>query len=151
MARLIANITKTWLMERIESIDKIRQLTTETRAKGKGFLTNFYLDEFKHSIWIGKGSLLYEWIVDTCFLFRRTSNYWNAFYMTPSLEDLDHSLFEVGRKYNEYSLIFDVVGRQEQCSVVIPVFKHKGFGGMRMNYKYLRLAVFFKLIGKIAV
>ena len=151
MPRLIANITKTWLMERIESIDKIRQLTTETRAKGKGFLTNFYLDEFKHSIWIGKGSLLYEWIVDTCFLFRRTSNYWNAFYMTPSLEDLDHSLFEVGRKYNEYSLIFDVVGRQEKCSVVIPVFKQNGFFEENSLVRFIRINTPIELDQEIAL
>ena len=126
-------------MERIESIDKIRQLMAEVRAKRKGFLTNFYIDEFKHSIWIGKGSLLYEWIAETCFLFRKTANYWNAYYIAPTMEDLDHSLVEASRTYKEYSLIFDVVGRQEQCEELIPVFKQNGFFEENSLVRFIRI------------
>lgn len=126
-------------MERVESIDKIRQLVAEVRAKRKGFLTNFYLDEFKHSIWIDKGTLCYEWIEDSCFLFRKTANYWNVYYLAASLNDLSRSLEEMNRGFNNYSLIFDVVGRQEQCAELIPVFKQIGFVEESSLVRFIRL------------
>lgn len=137
-------------MERVESIEQIRQLIAEVRAKRKGFLTNFYLDEFKHSIWIGKGSLLFEWIADTCFLYRKNANYWNVFYLTSSLDDLNHSLFEVNHKYKEHSMIFDVVGRQEQCNEMLPVFTQNGFFVESSLVRFIRINTPVELDREIA-
>ena len=127
------------VMERVRSIGQLRELMGAVRGLRKGFLTNFYLDEFKHFIWIGKGSLLYEWVADTCFLYRKTDNYWNVFYMAPSLADLNHSLNETYVKYQDFSLIFDVVGRQEQCDEIIPVFIQNGFFEESSLVRFIRI------------
>ena len=137
-------------MERIESIDKIRQLTTEVRAKRKGFVTNFYLEEFRHSIWIAKGLLFYEWIEGVCYLFRKTANYWNTFYIASSLDELAHSLFEVHDRYKEFSLIFDVVGRQEQCDGLIPLFHQSGFFEESSLVRFIRINTPIELDQEIA-
>ena len=39
-------------MEQVQNIGQLRMLLAEVRAKRKGFLTNFYLDEVKHGLWI---------------------------------------------------------------------------------------------------
>ena len=119
MARLIANITKTWLMERIESIDKIRQLTTEVRAKGKGFLTNFYLDVEKHSVWIDKGVVFFLWEGDTCFIVRKKETFWNVYFVSTGLEDLEKGIRMLEIKSENVPLMLDVVGRKDQCGVLV--------------------------------
>lgn len=42
-------------MDKIVSIEQLQELIINIRNLRKGFLTNFYLDKFKHSIWIEKG------------------------------------------------------------------------------------------------
>ena len=126
-------------MKKVESIAQLQQFQSNVRAKHKRFLTNFYFDEFKHSIWIGKGSLYYEWISDTCFLFRKTNNFWNTYYISPSLDELSESLKEVKCEYNENSLIFDIVGRREQCDVLIPIFIQNGYVEESSLVRFIRI------------
>ena len=42
-------------MKKVESIAQLLQFQSDVRAKRKGFLTNFYYDEFKHGVWIKNG------------------------------------------------------------------------------------------------
>lgn len=126
-------------MKKVESIAQLMLLQSEVRDKRKGLLTNFYLDEFKHSIWIGKGSLYFEWIGDTCLLYRKTNNYWNAYYIAPSIEDLAAALKEAKTNYSDYSLIFDVVGRKEQCDVLVPIFIQNGYVEESSLVRFIRI------------
>ena len=57
-------------MQQVQDIGQLRMLLAEVRAKRKGFLTNFYLDEVKHGLWIEKGVCEYEWVSDTLFIVR---------------------------------------------------------------------------------
>ena len=42
-------------MDKIDSLDKINALVSDIRSLRKGYLTNFFLDRKKHSLWIEKG------------------------------------------------------------------------------------------------
>ncbi len=114
-------------MEKIDSIDKIRQLIAAVRAKRKGFLTNFYLDEEKHTVWIDKGVLFYLWEGDTCFFIHKKMSFWYVYYLSTDSVEFQRALVCLKERFNEVSLVFDVVGRWQQCQQLLPLFQSSGF------------------------
>ncbi|MCQ2285314.1 MAG: GNAT family N-acetyltransferase [Bacteroidales bacterium] len=114
-------------MEQIQSIEQLRILQSEVREKKKGFLTNFYLDEFKHGIWISKGDLFFEWIEDSVFFIKKSTTFWNVFYTSANLVEFEESLRLFKTQYASEQLIFDIVGREKQCTELLVVFQRQGF------------------------
>lgn len=114
-------------MEIIQSIEQIRILQTSVREKRNGFLTNFYLDEFKHTIWIQKGVFFYEWVNNTLFFVKKSETFWNVFYTTTTLEVFQLDLQKFKTENQEQTLVFDLVGREAQCLAMIALFETVGF------------------------
>lgn len=115
-------------MEKIESIDKIRQLVAEVRAKRKGFLTNFYLDEFKHSIWIDKEALFFICVRDTCFIIRKKEAFLNVYFISTGLDDLEYGLEFLKSNFGDVAIMFDIIGKKDQCDLLLKLF-------MRCSYE----------------
>lgn len=114
-------------MQQIQSIEQLRTLPAEVRAKRKGFLTNFYLDEAKHGLWIEKGVCGYEWVSDTLFLVKKSETFWNVFYCTTALEAFSSDLAEFKSRHHEATMLFDIVGRDMQCAPLVKLFEEQGF------------------------
>ena len=114
-------------MQKIQSIEQLRLLPSEVRAKRKGFLTNFYLDEAKHGLWIEKGVCEYEWVSDTLFIVKKSETFWNVFYCTTFLEAFSTDLENFKSRYPETIMMFDIVGRDVQCTPMVKLFKEQGF------------------------
>ena len=114
-------------MQLIQSIEQLRILPAEVRAKRKGFLTNFYLDEVKHGLWIQKGLLTHEWISETLFIVKNSGTFWNVFYCTTTMEAFSTDLAEFMLQHPNKTLIFDIVGREVQCTPIVKLFKEQGF------------------------
>lgn len=110
-------------MLQVESIEHIRQLMSEVRDAHKGYITNFYLDDFKHKIWINKAVLFYVQIDETVFLIHKNISFWNVFYVSTTLIDLENALVKLLKQYGDNSLIFDIVGREKQCRELLPIFQ----------------------------
>ena len=115
------------MMQQIETIEQLHTFPAEVRSKRKGFLTNFYLDEVKHSLWIQKGVLAYEWISDTLFIVKKSETFWNVFYCTTLIEELATDLAKFKSEHSEKRLIFDIVGREAQCTPMAKLFEEQGF------------------------
>lgn len=126
-------------MKAVNSLEEIFEITSEIRDRGVGFITNFYPEELRHSIWVKKKVFFYEWNGDTCFLFRKRKRYWNAFYLSTTIEELGRALLELSQEYSNVSLIFDIVGRQEACDVLLPVFQANGFCQESSLARYIRI------------
>lgn len=114
-------------MQQILTIEQLRTLSAEVRAKRQGFLTNFYLDEAKHSLWIEKGVCEYEWVSDTLFVVKKLETFWNVFYCTTTMEMFSSDLSEFNSRYPEATMLFDIVGRDVQCVPMVKLFKELGF------------------------
>lgn len=126
-------------MNALGSLEEIFEITSAIRNKERGFITNFYPEALRHSIWIKKKSFFYEWNGDTCFLFRKNERYWNAFYLSTSIEELGRALSELNQECSDASLIFDIVGRQETCDMLLPVFQANGFCQESSLARYIRI------------
>jgi len=114
-------------MNPIEYIEQLQILSTEIRAKRKGFLTNFYLDEVKHGLWIRKSVFHYEWIGDTLFFMKKSDAFWNVFYCTTTLTEFAEDLKKFTSRYSEITMMFDIVGREIQCAPVVELFQTQGY------------------------
>ena len=114
-------------MNLIESIDQIRELVASIRAKRLGFITNFFLDEEKHQLWIEKGVFFYAQISDSLFFIKKNNGFCNAFYSSTTAVQLAEDLKELNRNYPDDNFVFDIIGRDIQCQPVVEAFQQAGY------------------------
>ncbi|MBQ7490879.1 MAG: GNAT family N-acetyltransferase [Bacteroidales bacterium] len=114
-------------MQQITSIEQIQNASAEIRAKHLGFLTNFYLDEEKHRIWIAKGDCFVENVGNTLFIIKKSPSFWNVFYCSTTLEQLSGDLLQFKKAHDGQTLVFDIVGREVQCQPMVEMFRQNGF------------------------
>lgn len=114
-------------MDKVISIEKTLELIKEIKNLHKGFITNFYLDEFKHNIWIQKGYFYYEKVNDTCFFIKKDKGFWNVFYCSTDKNDLENSLKLFELTNGDTIIMIDIVGNSEQCKDINNIFFRNGF------------------------
>ena len=128
-------------MEQVQNIGQLRLLLAEVRAKRKGFLTNFYLDEVKHGLWIEKGVCEYEWVSDTLFIVKKSDTFWNVFYCTTTLEAFSADLVQFKSCHPMTMMMFDIVGRDTQCAPMVNLFEECGFSEATSLVRMTRVTV----------
>lgn len=107
-------------MKLISSIEQLRELQTSIRQKKLGYLTNFYIDEFKHNTWISEGDLFYELYGSVVFFIKRSQTFWNVFYSCTAIDSLCESLCHLKKQNPNVEFILDIVGRDIQCNQIVP-------------------------------
>lgn len=110
-------------MQPVQSIEQLRTMSSEIRALCKGFLTNFYLDEAKHAVWIVKGDCFVEHVGETLFIIKQSPAFWNVFYCSTSIEQLSSDIQQFQLKNVGQTMMFDVVGREVQCQPLVEMFR----------------------------
>ena len=115
-------------MDRIASIEEIVANVAAVRDKGKGFVTNFYLNEQKHKLWIEKGVLFSEWVGNTYLVIKQNDGFWNVFYTSTSIEELSVSLKVFNENHHDKTLMLDIVGRKDSCEQLASCLASIGFG-----------------------
>lgn len=113
-------------MELVTSIEQLQRLPSEIRALRKGFTTNFYLEQGKHSIWIEKGDCYTEKIGESLFVVRKDKAFWNVYYCSTTLVQLKQDLGIFINGVDNTSLMFDVIGREVQCMPFVEMFYELG-------------------------
>lgn len=114
-------------MNKVNSIEQIVELVSKIRNLRKGFLTNFYLDSFKHDIWIKNNSLFFEEYGETLFFIKHNNGFWNIFYTTSNIEELNNALNILIQIYSSQLMITDIIGNDEQCLLINDCFKRNSF------------------------
>lgn len=113
-------------MQSVETIEQLQRLSAEIRSLRRGFVTNFFLDVEKHGLWIAKGDCLFECIGSTLFIVKQSSKFWNVFFCSTTLDDLDKDLSCFMCQYPALTMMFDIVGRDLQCQSIVELFRRKG-------------------------
>ena len=113
-------------MEKIDSIDEVVELIAKIKNLRKGFISNFYLDKEKHSLWIEKGDLYYELIGNTLFLIKKNVGFVNVFYVSTSLDELKENIGILNNNSDE-TMMMDIVDRKEDCENITKAFLDLGF------------------------
>ena len=125
---------------KIDSVDQLSVMMTEIRALHKGFLTNFYLDSAKHSVWILKGDCSAERIAETLFIVKASPSFWNVFFCSTSSEQLVKDLQVFRCNHQGQTMVFDIVGREGQCLPIVDRLKSEGCLEITSLVRMMRLA-----------
>lgn len=118
-------------MDRITDIAQLNGLLVYIRNLRKGFVTNFYFDEAKHSNWIDANLLTYQMWEDTVFIFYKNAvcleeSTTHLYYISTSEANVIQYLQECKMLYNKESYIIDIVGRDNMCLSFLENIKNIG-------------------------
>ena len=116
-------------MDKVESIEQLKELILYVRNLRQGFVTNFYLDEEKHAAWIRTGEFQYDKWDDTVFLLfdhyspDNAKYFTNMFYISTSEDAMLKRLNEYPEKYIYDLYVLDIVGRDAMCLQLVEKLK----------------------------
>lgn len=99
-------------MTQVVNIEKLIASIAEIRNLKKGFITNFYLDVSKHTLWVKKGVVYVEKEHDTLFIVKKNRNFWNVYFCSTKVEELSKDLEQFNRQYRDFMLMYDIVGNE---------------------------------------
>ena len=124
-------------MDKIDSLDKINAFVSDIRSLRKGYLTNFFLDRKKHSLWIEKGELFYVSFPDCYFLLHLTNSVNNLFFITTTSQQLAENLKAFLPIFAE-QMVVDIVGDAKIVDLK-DVFVEQGFSVYEHHYRMNRI------------
>lgn len=124
-------------MNKIESIDTLSEYFNVIRQKRKGFITNFFLNPLKHSLWIEKGELKAILINDCYIIIRRSKLVNYLFYIATDTEQLTNGLKEVLSTIT-FRVMTDIVGSMK-VEPLKQLFIENGFSEFEILYRMNRM------------
>lgn len=113
-------------MQIVNSFENLQHQVAEIRSLQLGFITNFYPDAIKHGLWIAKGNCFTERINNSLFIIKISSAFWNVFYCTTTTDVFGDDLVAFQSKHPGITMMYDIVGRENQCLPLVELFKAKG-------------------------
>lgn len=126
-------------METLKSIEQIQGLIVEIRNLRKGYLTNFYLDSFKHQVWINSGDFKFLKIGETLFFARTSDDFCNLFYCSTTIKELTEAFRQLEQQYPELVKMVDVVGSDVQCQPIKDMLESHGYSIYRQLVRMSRI------------
>lgn len=111
----------------LHSIEQIQGLIAEIRNLRKGYLTNFYLDAFKHQVWINSGDFKFVKIGETLFFARISDDFCNLFYCSTTIKELTEAFRQLEQQYPGLLKMVDVVGSDIQCQPIMDMLESHGY------------------------
>ena len=85
-------------MNKVTSYDEILSAISEVKKLKIKFITNFFHDKQSTDSWITAGELYMDKIANTLMLFRNRKDFYNLFFCTSSIEDLEKAKWYIERE-----------------------------------------------------
>lgn len=112
---------------KVDSIDLISATIAEIRSLRLGFITNFFPDPQRLTLWISKGDCYAEMDNNTFFIIKRSDIFWNVFFCSPTILHLADDLQQFQKSHKGQTMVFDIVGRSNQCLPIVNAFQENSF------------------------
>lgn len=113
-------------MKRITSFEEVQSLVSEIRGLKMGFVTNFFPDPFKVSLWCKHDSFFHVCYGNTIFFLRKRSRLVNLYYCATGEGVLKDNLSTFLKEHDQPFLVVDIVGG-DSVSCCKQLFIDKGF------------------------
>ena len=115
-------------MKLINSIEHLKELIAYIPNLRKGYITNFFLNEEKHKVWIETNQFFYMQYEDCILLLfnHKEEGFANLFYYSVSLETLKLCLKQFIQNNKTLVTFIDIVGREVMCTPVVDIIKSIG-------------------------
>lgn len=99
-------------MEKIHSFEDIQGLIKKIRDLRKGFITNFYPEPFRISLWCKYNNLFYKSYEESVLFIRQNGSFAYLFYCSSNIEMLNNDLTRFLSDYLLPDLVVDLVGNK---------------------------------------
>ena len=113
-------------MKRVTSFEEVQSLVSEIRGLKMGFVTNFFPDPFKVSLWCKHDSFFHVCYGNTIFFLRKRSRLVNLYYCATGEGVLKDNLSTFLKEHDQPFLVVDIVGGDSVLSCK-QLFVDKGF------------------------
>ena len=129
-------------IQKIESMEQLKELINYGQALGSNYVTNFELDEEKHKAWIETGEFQYEKFDDTLFLLfdhysPDTEKYFtNLYYFSTSMEAMKVHLKNYPELFIYDLYVLDFIGNEKECA---PLMESIGKINSHVEAKLVRM------------
>ena len=97
-------------MKRVTSFEEVQSLVSEIRGLKMGFVTNFFPDPFKVSLWCKHDSFFHVCYGNTIFFLRKRSRLVNLYYCATGEGVLKDNLSTFLKEHDQPFLVVDIVG-----------------------------------------
>lgn len=111
----------------IQEAREIQEVLHQVKDLKRGLITNFYLESFKHDIWINQRKFYLVWIKDTALLIYLDNGFNRLFYISPNLLDLEKAIGSFIRENIVEKVVIDLVGPESILQKVSVIFNNAGF------------------------
>jgi len=109
-------------MVKVESFDHLLGQIEMVKAKRRGYLTNFYHDRKKVTLWVNRNILYFLSYEDTLFVLKQNNDFFSLFYCTTDFEQLRKTLPLLKAELAETILVIDIIGNNTSLSKTEQVF-----------------------------
>lgn len=109
-------------MDRIQSFDQLLQISESIKGKQKGYVTNFYHNSNKVTLWAKHRMLIYFLIEDTLFVLKENNNFYSIFYFTTNVEQLTTAISLLRLKIPGKTLVADIIGNERSLTNIESAF-----------------------------
>ena len=129
-------------IQKIASMEQLKELINYGQALGSNYVTNFELDEEKHKAWIETGEFQYEKFDDTLFLlFDHYSPdiekyFTNLYYFSTSMEAMKVHLKNYPELFIYDLYVLDFIGNENECA---PLMESIGKINSHVDAKLVRM------------
>jgi GNAT superfamily N-acetyltransferase len=114
-------------MVKIENFDQILVSIETIKAKKQGYLTNFYHDRNKVSLWIKHSMLFYINVEETLFVIKENTDFLTLFYFTTTTEQLQKALSLLKFELTGKTLVVDIIGNDSSLRKLEFAFAENSF------------------------
>lgn len=112
---------------KVDSIVIVSATIAEIRSLKLGFITNYFPEPHRLSLWIAKGDCYAERVENTFFIIKRSDFFWSVYYCSPTIAHLADNLRQFQKSHEGQTMVFDIVGRRDQCIPIVKVFQENNF------------------------
>lgn len=126
-------------MDKIHSLHEVQEIIQQIRLKRQGFITNFFLDPFKHTLWLDKGEFYADSFSGCTLLVKKNELFSSLFYIAVDESSLEMAL-QQHCEFSQGTYIVDVVG-SESVVTAKNVFISSGFQEYECLYRMSRLGL----------
>jgi ribosomal protein S18 acetylase RimI-like enzyme len=126
-------------MDSIQNYKRIQDSIIKIKAYKEGFITNFFIGEYRCNLLIKKEKIHIIHYERCIFILHKDYDFYHLYFLTTANDRLGKALEKLIRQYDKTIFVVDIVGAKSFIEPLLMSFKHVGFDKHTTLYRMSRL------------
>lgn len=114
-------------MNNITSYNQILESIKKVKDLKKGFVTNFFPEENRLNLWIGKKIFFEEHFSNSVMFFRKNETFYNLYFVTTDTISLSNLLLHLKSVNYDKLFVTDIIGRESGLNNILSIFENNDY------------------------